>query len=163
MPVGKNYRYYIDNEKYFPVKKDVYLRNQKKPTHIDTNINLTAYKDLTEIGTLLPFSNLLFNTASYELLESTIEELKVAAKVIILNQLKIEIMGHTDIMGNDSKNQSLSMSRAETVRNFLIKEGCSDINLTILGYGMTKPVAKNDAELGRAKNRRVELMIVGSR
>ncbi|MEI8087382.1 MAG: OmpA family protein [Paludibacter sp.] len=163
LPVGKKYRYYIDHEKFFPNKTDVDLRNQKKSTHIETKITLTAYKDLTEKGNLLPFCNLLFNTASYELLDNTKEELRQAAKVIISNHLKIEIMGHTDIMGDENKNQTLSIERSEAVRNFLISEGCNAQNLTLFGYGKTKPIAKNDAESGRAKNRRVELMIVGSK
>lgn len=162
LPVGKHYRYTIDKPKFVPVTTDVDLRNDKKSIHIDKSIKLISYKDFFAVGKLLPFNNIIFNTASFELLETAKIELKQAAKMIISNHLSIEIMGHTDIVGDENKNQTLSMERSNAVRDFLIKEGCLPKKLLINGYGKTKPIATNIFESGRAKNRRVELKIVSN-
>ena len=160
LPVGKNYRYTINKPKYVPITNVIDLRNEKKSTQIEKGVKLVQYNEILLVGNLLPFSNVIFNTASFELLEAAKQELKQAAKLIITYQLGIEIMGHTDIMGDENKNQTLSMERAVAVREFLIGQGCAPKKLTINGYGKKKPVATNDLESGRAKNRRVDLKII---
>ena len=161
LPIGKHYRYTIDRQKYVPITNDIDLRNEKKTFHIENNLKLVTYNEILVIGNLLPYSNILFNTASSDLLELAKHELKQAAKIINQYHLKIEIIGHTDIIGNDNKNQNLSMNRAMSAKAFLIKEGCSEQSLTIAGYGIKKPIATNKLDIGRTKNRRVELKIVG--
>lgn len=71
--------------------------------------------------------------------------------------LKIEIQGHTDNVGGKEYNLKLSKARAETVKQFLQLYGIDEGHLTTAGLGLDKPVASNDTEQGRAKNRRVEL------
>ena len=70
---------------------------------------------------------------------------------------KIEVGGHTDSVGTDEHNMTLSQQRAEAVRNYLISKGIAADRLTVKGYGEAKPVADNETEEGRFKNRRVEL------
>jgi outer membrane protein OmpA-like peptidoglycan-associated protein len=72
--------------------------------------------------------------------------------------LKLEIQGHTDNTGTAEKNLELSIQRAETVKDFLIRQGIDEIRLTANGFGSSQPVDTNDSEEGRAKNRRVELV-----
>lgn len=68
--------------------------------------------------------------------------------------------GHTDSKGNDEYNQRLSERRAESVKRWLVeREGIEAGRLTPKGWGETKPVAGNDDEAGRQKNRRVEVVI----
>ena len=69
------------------------------------------------------------------------------------------IEGHTDNVGEDAANLTLSEQRANAVKEFLIKEGCNPSQLNTKGFGKTKPVAPNDTDKGRAKNRRVELKL----
>jgi outer membrane protein OmpA-like peptidoglycan-associated protein len=69
----------------------------------------------------------------------------------------IEVAGHTDNKGSDDYNMKLSEQRAEAVRNYLISKGVAAERLSAKGYGETKPVADNNTEEGRFKNRRVEL------
>lgn len=84
---------------------------------------------------------------------------KVLNKVInILKQtprLTIEIQGHTDSKGSTEYNQRLSEKRAVSVRHFLVNKGIADSRLTTMGHGESKPVASNDTDEGRARNRRV--------
>lgn len=68
-----------------------------------------------------------------------------------------EIQGHTDNVGGDAYNQKLSESRARTVMQWFVSRGIEPSRLTARGYGRQQPVADNDSDEGRAKNRRVEL------
>jgi OOP family OmpA-OmpF porin len=82
---------------------------------------------------------------------------KTAASMQHWADAKIEVGGHTDSVGTDEHNMTLSQQRAEAVRNYLISKGIAADRLTVKGYGETKPVADNETEEGRFKNRRVEL------
>lgn len=72
---------------------------------------------------------------------------------------KIEINGHTDNMGDASKNLILSQKRAEAVKQYLISKGVSKTRLFSKGFGITQPIAGNDTPEGRAQNRRVEFKV----
>jgi OmpA-OmpF porin, OOP family len=71
--------------------------------------------------------------------------------------LKVEIQGHTDNAGGDAYNQTLSEARAKSVVTWLTSHGVAAARLTAKGYGKTQPIATNDTDEGRAKNRRVEV------
>ena len=86
----------------------------------------------------------------------------VAAALKKRSDIEVEIAGHTDSMGSDSYNQSLSDRRAQSVRAYLISMGIAASRMTSVGYGESRPVASNDSEDGRAENRRVELEILRS-
>jgi OmpA-OmpF porin, OOP family len=73
--------------------------------------------------------------------------------------LEIEISGHTDNVGAPEENMKLSQERADAVRNYLIKKGIAATRIVAKGYGDTQPIAYNDTEQGRAKNRRTEVRI----
>jgi outer membrane protein OmpA-like peptidoglycan-associated protein len=73
--------------------------------------------------------------------------------------LEIEIGGHTDNTGNPADNLKLSQERAAAVRNYLIKKGIAASRITAKGFGDTQPIAYNNTEAGRAKNRRTEVRI----
>jgi len=70
----------------------------------------------------------------------------------------IEVAGHTDSKGSDAYNMTLSLQRAEAVRNFLISRGVAADRLSAKGYGESQPVADNATDEGRFKDRRVELV-----
>jgi len=71
----------------------------------------------------------------------------------------VQVAGHTDSRGSDSYNQQLSMERAETVAQYLRSEGVRDQRLVTRGYGEQYPIASNDTEAGRSRNRRVEITL----
>jgi OmpA-OmpF porin, OOP family len=71
---------------------------------------------------------------------------------------KMTIEGHTDNIGGEAFNKTLSDKRANSVKNFLVKNGIEATRLTASGMGLSKPIATNDTEAGRSQNRRVELV-----
>ena len=72
----------------------------------------------------------------------------------------VDVYGHTDSTGSDAYNQSLSENRARSVGNYLTMRGVSAARLRTMGFGETQPIASNDTEEGRARNRRVEIKII---
>jgi len=70
----------------------------------------------------------------------------------------MSVEGHTDNIGGDAFNKTLSEKRAIAVKEFLITAGIDASRLTAAGLGLSKPVAPNETEAGRAQNRRVELV-----
>jgi outer membrane protein OmpA-like peptidoglycan-associated protein len=88
---------------------------------------------------------------SYDLLNRAATALKSAP-----SGTPIEIGGHTDNTGNAAANLQLSQQRAEAVRAYLIQQGVDAGTLTARGYGDTRPVASNDTDEGRFRNRRIE-------
>jgi outer membrane protein OmpA-like peptidoglycan-associated protein len=72
------------------------------------------------------------------------------------------IVGHTDAVGADDYNQSLSQRRAAAAASYLASLGVSSNRLRSLGRGETEPIATNDTEAGRQQNRRVEIAIVAN-
>lgn len=92
------------------------------------------------------------------------ESYPVLMKMVILlsedTSTFIEIAAHTDSVGDDKSNQVLSQKRAKSVVEYLIDKGIDSKRLTAKGYGEKQPVATNDTEEGRAKNRRTEVRII---
>jgi len=76
-------------------------------------------------------------------------------------ELRFRIEGHTDNVGSDQTNAELSLRRAITVRDYLIGLGVSASSIDVDGYGPARPVADNATAEGRARNRRVEIVISG--
>ncbi|MGY8526897.1 OmpA family protein [Paracidovorax citrulli] len=73
-----------------------------------------------------------------------------------LSGRKIEIVGHTDSSGNRALNLTLSQSRAETVKRYLADKGIEPASLSAMGVGPDQPIATNDRDENRARNRRIE-------
>ena len=79
--------------------------------------------------------------------------------------VSIQVSGHTDSRGNDDYNLRLSKDRAQAVVNYLIRNGISSSRLKAVGYGETRPIARNENEdltdnpVGRQLNRRIEISI----
>lgn len=71
----------------------------------------------------------------------------------------VRIIGHTDSTGSDAVNDPLSVNRAASARNYLTDRGVASSRIQIDGRGSHEPLAENDSEAGRAKNRRVEIFV----
>ena len=104
-------------------------------------------------------SGILFDVDKYDLRPEAEEVLKNLAIVLKEADIKtFEIDGHTDSDASDEHNQILSEKRANAVKNFLTSQG-TVAEITIKGYGESRPIASNDTPEGKQKNRRVEIVI----
>jgi len=116
----------------------------------------------TARGLIVNMSDVLFDTGKYTLRAEAREKLaKISGIVLAHPGLNLEVDGHTDNVGSSEYNQLLSEQRAATVLNFLVQQGLPESSVTSRGFGMSQPVATNDTPEGRAKNRRVELVVTG--
>ena len=95
--------------------------------------------------------------------ESTPTLEKAAALLKTRRSWRVEVQGHTDNIGpeGDAPRQLLSEARAKAIAGWLTTHGVAASRITSKGYGKTRPIADNDDDLGRAKNRRVELFRIG--
>jgi outer membrane protein OmpA-like peptidoglycan-associated protein len=112
-------------------------------------------------GILITFeSGLVFDHDSYGLREETKSNLmKLSETLKKYDDTNILIEGHTDNTGEGTYNQKLSENRAAAVEDFLLTQGIKDNRVTTKGYGETQPLDSNDSEVGKQKNRRVEVAI----
>lgn len=102
--------------------------------------------------------NVQFRFNEYALLEESFPELNKVADILKFNKTwKVVIMGHTDDVGSDEYNMDLSLDRANSVAEFLIKNGINPTRLKIQGFGKQAPIKKGQDETTRAINRRVEI------
>ena len=105
--------------------------------------------------------NFAFNSA--ELTSSAKTNLDKLATVLINNpDTNINIYGHTDNKGTAQVNQKISENRANSVKNYLISKGIASSRMITMGRGFSEPIASNDKDAGRAKNRRVEFAITAN-
>ncbi len=114
----------------------------------------------TARGVVVNLPDILFDVNKATLKPNTqIALAKLAGIVQLFPRINLRIEGYTDSTGSDELNQRLSRERAESVRGFLEKQGVAATRLTTAGYGPQYPVADNATPEGRAKNRRVEIVL----
>jgi OOP family OmpA-OmpF porin len=107
------------------------------------------------------FDNLLFETNSDVIVQSSYASLEELAKLLRNKpKYKLYLEGHTDNVGDDEANLDLSKRRALSTKKFLTDRGVLTQNITTDGFGETRPVAPNEDEEGRHRNRRVEMQII---
>jgi outer membrane protein OmpA-like peptidoglycan-associated protein len=157
LPAGRSYALNASSEGYlfYSQNYDVAAGTPKEPYTLDVPLSpLSA-------GSTITLRNIFFNTASYELLPASNAELDKLTALLKSNPtLRIELGGHTDNVGADAANMTLSDQRAQAVRDFVVAKGIDATRITAKGYGETKPVATNDSEEGRALNRRTEVTVL---
>jgi len=112
--------------------------------------------------TIISMSDILFKTDQATLTDKLrINLAKIAGILTVFRETNVTVEGHTDNVGTEAYNQKLSQDRANNVMDFLIAQGIDEGRLKAVGYNFSRPVASNDTEEGRKKNRRVDLVIVG--
>ncbi|MFJ7109190.1 OmpA family protein [Pseudomonas sp. NPDC098740] len=114
----------------------------------------------SEVITLSDAGDVLFAFNQSELTPAAQSKLdSLMPKLQSADVVSIKVIGHTDSIGSDTYNQALSERRASSVAAYLLSQGLAPNKLTSEGKGQSQPVADNETEEGRAKNRRVELHI----
>ncbi len=140
-------------------------KQQEEATREKLRAQLNSVLATTESarGLIVNLGDVLFDTGRYTLKPNAqIALAKVATILTIYPNLKVQVEGYTDSVGGDAYNQKLSENRANAVHDFLIQNGVPAANVTSVGYGKADPVAPNDTAAGRAKNRRVNLVVSGA-
>ncbi len=116
----------------------------------------------TARGLIVNMSDVLFDFGQYTLKPGAREKLAKMSGILVLHpELRVQVEGHTDSVGSDDFNQTLSEKRAQAVRDFLVSQDVAGDSITGKGFGKTRPVVSNDTAEGRQRNRRVELVVSG--
>jgi len=162
-----NYLFYIPNKDqyeftvkapgYISFVEDISMQNFEKEANIHRNIYLTPIEN-QQVFTL---NNLLFERSKPILLEESYPALEKLFGILRENpDMKIELAGHTDALGSHKAKERLSFERVEKIKEYLIQLGIDQKRIITVGYGGSRPIAPNDNEENRAKNRRVEIKVL---
>ncbi|MBL7933339.1 MAG: OmpA family protein [Bacteroidia bacterium] len=129
------------------------------PNYMEEDSTLKVKKDI-KVGEKVQLNNIYFVNGRYYLLPESYAELNKLAQYLMKNpDLEIQINGHSDNQGLWYKNQRMSELRAREVFEYLIKKGVQN-KMYFKGLGSAQPIAPNDTEEGRQKNRRVDFEII---
>lgn len=160
LPTERNYALNVSKDGFLFFSENFHLTgtgSQAEP--FIKNVPLKPIR----LGESVVLKNIFFDTDKYELRDESFVELDKLLDLLRKNpSLKIEISGHTDIVGSNEHNLELSTNRAKAVFDFLVKSGISQSRLNYKGYGFSKPIDSNDSEEGRANNRRTEFKVIGN-
>ncbi|MDA9312060.1 OmpA family protein [Vicingaceae bacterium] len=157
LPTGKNYALNSSKNGYMFFSENFSLMNYESDEPFIQNVPLNPIL----AGEKIILKNIFFETSKYNLKkESKVELDKLVAFLTKNENLIIEIGGHTDNVGNAQLNLTLSTNRANSVREYLTKNGIDTGRLETKGYGANEPIADNSTAEGKAKNRRTEFKIV---
>jgi len=155
---------YIKNSKVFYEHK---LNLFKDTTHFKLayyyidDVSLIPYHPPIAINKSVSVYDILFDINSSKIQPNSFAYLNNLSEYFNADTtIKIEISGHTDNTGNDTINNSLSLERAQSVKNYLISKGILPERIKTFGYGSTRPIVSNATSVGKAKNRRIEFKLI---
>lgn len=152
---GKKWRLSVNSEGHFFHVENIDLRTKELPFS-DKDILLSPIQKEAK----LQLNNIFFETDKATLKNVLKIELEHVKNLLLQNpSLKVELRGHTDNRGTNNYNQRLSEARAYRVYEWLVQNGISAERLAAKGYGKLLPIATNETDEGRAKNRRTELKV----
>jgi outer membrane protein OmpA-like peptidoglycan-associated protein len=174
-----NYKYNIDNVSLKPldshhdtteihnIKDRLYSQDYRHPVPDsllvwnDKQIFLEKFNELGKLSdTIQLYNDLLFEFNSFKPSKYLINKIDSVFRRLSTNKDSVIIIGHTDNIGTDSYNETLSYKRAESISNYIISKDFIPSNkIEISGKGSRYPIDTNDTENGRYKNRRVEIII----
>lgn len=159
LPLGKNYAFNVSKKGYLFYSGRFEMKEASGQTQFKNDIPLQPLqKDNSMV-----LRNIQFETGKYDLLTSSFIEIEKIVRVLLDNpQLRVQIIGHTDSIGKEKDNLSLSLQRAEVVVAYLISSGVQPDRLKAAGLGSQQPIGDNATAQGRALNRRTELVIISN-
>ena len=175
LPTGKNYAFNVSKSAYIFHSEHFALEASKETNDpYQLAIELRAVPEEVTGSTEIPASalekykptvlrNVFFDTGSAELRSESFIELNRLKTFLDDNPgISIQLNGHTDNVGSDTNNLTLSENRAKSVFTYLVENGIDATRMTYKGYGETSPIESNDTDTGRQANRRTEFMITGN-
>lgn len=164
LPAGKDYALHVSKEKFLFFSDNFNLVESAtldKPFVLDIELQpISAAAAIVKESKPIVLRNVFFETGSASLRQQSMTELDGLAKLLTENpSLKIQINGHTDNVGDDAFNQTLSEARAKSVHDFLLSKSIAPERLRFKGFGESKPIESNDTVDGKARNRRTEFIV----
>jgi outer membrane protein OmpA-like peptidoglycan-associated protein len=157
LPVQQSYRLSAIKDGFFPLDEIVDLSKDKRFRDIKRNILLVPIKE----GKKITPNGIMFEQSKFELLEESLPDLnRIAEMMLKYTNMELLVEGHTDNQGDFKLNMELSENRVNEVKKYLMSKGVPDTRLQVKGWGSTKPIASNELEETRKKNRRVEFTIL---
>lgn len=141
-----------------PLVKDTDKGSVEDGIEVERGTNpLLADDDVMKKEVAIVLEGIHFNVGSSEIKNESLPKLREALKTLqTYDDVTVEISGHTDNTGSKSLNQRLSQDRAESVKNWLVKNGIDAERIVAVGYGEDRPIADNSTADGRLQNRRIE-------
>jgi len=157
LPVGRDYAFNVNRKGYLIYSESFPLSS--KPSDSTYLINIPMQP--IEVDANVVLKNIFFETGQFDLKKESEAELDNLVELLKENNTMIvQINGHTDNIGKPADNLTLSNNRARSVVDYLLGKGIQPSRLKSRGFGATNPVADNNTEDGRAKNRRTELQVL---
>ncbi len=157
LPGGRKYGIRASAEGYLAISKSLSSEGIKEYEEI--NLDLALNPIIKKKPVVL--ENIYFDTGKFILRQESYYELNKLFDFLQENpKVKAEISGHTDNVGSDQDNLELSSNRAKAVVEYLYSKGINRSRLRYAGYGESRPIADNNSDEGRQKNRRVELEFI---
>lgn len=157
LPYGIQYSFLANSPNYYAISNYIDLSVVDEYKEINVDIEMKPVK----VGETIRLNNVFFDFDKATLRPESFQELDRVVALLTENPtIEIELAGHTDNVGSDAYNLSLSQQRANSVTQYLISKGISSGRVTPKGYGESVPVATNDTDEGRQLNRRVEFKIL---
>lgn len=157
LPTGLKYGIRAEAKGYYAISDNLDASDTTDDLHITRSLELVPI----EVGMVVRLNNVFFDVNQSILRTESFPELDRVVKLLKENKdIAIAISGHTDNVGSDDKNMTLSEDRARAVATYIIQAGIDSSRVTSKGFGSSVPVASNDTEEGKQQNRRVEFAIV---
>lgn len=157
IPREKSFEFTAKSPGYITFFEALSLESFEADDKIYRNIYLTPIENQQ----IFIINNLLFERSKPVLMEESYPALEKLVGILLENpDMKIELAGHTDALGSPKAKQTLSYRRVERIKDYLIGFGIDRKRIEIVGYGGSRPIAPNDNEENRSKNRRVEIKVL---
>jgi outer membrane protein OmpA-like peptidoglycan-associated protein len=157
VPVQESYRLSAIKDGFFPLDEIIDLSKDKRFRELKRNVLLVPIKE----GKKITPNSVMFEQSKFDLLPQSLPDLdRIAEMMLKYATMEILVEGHTDNQGDFNLNMELSENRVKEVKRYLVSKGVPESRLQIKGWGSTKPIASNEIEETRKKNRRVEFTIL---
>jgi outer membrane protein OmpA-like peptidoglycan-associated protein len=190
LPYGKKYIIKSKADNYYEVKDTIDLtvadlnKNVNRDFYLVPEIIINDYNDTLKLdqdgniverkrinidenstdlkpGEILVTNNILFDFGKSVLREESYVELDKIVRMMLANpNMKIELSAYTDDIGSETRNQEVSEDRAASAKQYLMSKNIEGNRITAKGFGKKNPIASNNTEEGRQKNRRVEFKVL---